>query len=66
MTNYWHFIVRRCEVGVCVFAFALPVLAASDGPERLTKRYATLASKLSGTAFGAPVYIESDDRDGMM
>jgi hypothetical protein len=66
MTNYWHFIVRRCEVGVCVFVFALPALAASDGAEWLTKRYATLASKLNGTAFGAAVYIESDDRDGMM
>jgi hypothetical protein len=66
MTNDWHFIVRRCEVGVCVFVFALPVLAASDGPEWLTKRYATLASKLNGTAFGPPVYIKSDDHDGVM
>jgi hypothetical protein len=49
-----------------VFVFALAVLAATDGPEWLKKRYATLASKLNGTAFGAPVYIESDDRDGMM
>ena len=51
---------------MCVFVFALPVLAATDGPEWLKERYATLASKLNGTAFGAPVYIESEDRDGMM
>jgi len=66
MTNYLHLIVRGCKVGVCVFVFALPVVAATDGPEWLKKRYETLASKLNGTAFGAPVYIESDDRDGMM
>jgi hypothetical protein len=66
IANYWHLIVRRCEVGVCVFIFALPILAATDGPERLKERYATFASKLNGTAFGAPVYIESDDRDDMM
>ncbi|MGI8426186.1 MAG: hypothetical protein ACR2M4_06240 [Actinomycetota bacterium] len=41
-------------------------MAATDGPEWLKERYATLASKLNGTAFGAPVYIESNDRDGMM
>ena len=55
MTYYWNLIVRRCEVGVCVFVFALSVLAATDGPEWLKKRYAALASKLNGTAFGAPV-----------
>jgi hypothetical protein len=55
IANYWHLIVRRCEVGVCVFIFALPILAATDGPEWLKKRYTTLASKLNGTAFGAPV-----------
>jgi hypothetical protein len=66
MNNYWHLIVRRCGVGVCVFVFALPVLAATGGPEWLKKRYTTLASKLNDTAFAAPVYIESDDHDGMM
>lgn len=66
MANYWHLIVRRCEIGVCGFHLRITGIGGDRRPEWLKKRYATLASKLNGTAFGAPVYIESDDRDGMM
>ncbi len=52
--------------GALVLLATVPALAATDGSDWMRERYTTLEPKLRAAAFGAPVYVESEDRDGII
>ncbi len=59
-------ILRYGFAGAVALLAASPVSAEMEGPARLHERYVTLEPKLRASVFNAPIYIESNDRDGLI
>ncbi len=61
-----HRVVWRVGLTVTVVLCGTLPAAASDTAEALRERYAAQEPKLHASVFDAPIYVESDDRNGTL